>query len=110
MNRNVTRQDIAKLDEHRKATGKPDDFPALLVANTFATLQDVEEKERRRIGSNECKRAAADHILVMRTIDLINIYELIAQGRLELNRFLDILLRENGWLNVTSDGWEIVKQ
>ncbi len=109
MNGNIKRQDIAKLDGHRKAREKPDDFPALLVANTFATLQDVREKNER-IESNECKRATADHILVMRTIDLINIYELIAQERLELSRFIETLLTESGWLKVDASGCTVIKQ
>jgi hypothetical protein len=109
MNGNVTRQDIAKLDDHRKARGMSDNFPALLVANTFATLQDVEEKDKR-IEPNECKRAATDHILVMRTFDLINLYELITQERLELSQFVETLLTEGGWVSVNSNGWKVVKQ
>jgi len=109
MNGNIKRQDIAKLDGHRKAREKPDDFPALLVANTFAILQDVREKNER-IGPSECKRATADHILVMRTVDLINLYELIAQERLELSRFIEMLLTESGWLKVDASGWTVIKQ
>jgi len=109
MNGNVTRQDIAKLDGHRKARDKPDDFPALLVANTFAMLQDVREKNKR-IGPNECKRATIDHILVMRTVDLINLHELIAQERLELSRFIETLLTESGWLKVDVSGWTMIKR
>ena len=109
MNGNVSRQDIGKLDDHRKARNKPDDFPGLLVANTFAALQDLKEKNKR-IEPNECKRAAADHILVMRTIDLLNLYELISQERLQLSQLIDLLLTASGWLKVDDNGWEAIRK
>lgn len=109
MNGNVCRQDIGKLDDHRKARNRPDHFPALLVANTFAALQDVKEKNKR-IAPNECKRATTDHILIMRTIDLVNLYELIAQEQLKLSQFVHLLLTESGWLKVDTSSWEVIKQ
>ena len=109
MNGNVSRQDIGKLDNHRKARNKPDDFPGLLVANTFAALQDLKGKNKR-IEPNECKRAAADHILVIRTIDLLNLYELISQERLQLGQFIDLLLTTSGWLKVDANGWEAIRK
>ena len=75
----------------------------------FATLQDVKMKERR-IEPNECKRAAANHMLVMRTVDLVNLYELVTQGQLELSRFLEMLLSESGWLKVESSGCKVIKE
>lgn len=108
-NGNVSRQDIGKLDAHRKARNKPDDFPGLLVANTFAVFQDFKEKNKR-IEPNECKRAAADHILVMRTIDLLNLYELISQERLQVKQFIDLLLTTSGWLKVDDNGCEVISK
>jgi hypothetical protein len=107
MNGNVSRQDIGKLDDHRKARNKPDDFPGLLVVNTFAALQDPEGKNKR-IEPNECKRAVTDHILVMRTIDLLNLYELISQKRLQLEQFIDLLLNASGWLKVSGKNYEVI--
>jgi hypothetical protein len=109
MNANIGRQDIGKLDEHRKARGMPDRFPALLVANTFATMQDLREKDRR-VEPNVCKRAVDDHILVMRTIDLVNLFDCVTRRQLEVSEFIRVLLTESGWLRVDSSGWAVIKQ
>jgi len=109
MNGNISRQDIGKLDEHRKARDMPDNFPALLVANTFATMKGLKDKDRR-IEPNACKRAADDHIVVMRTIDLFNLFDCITQGQLAVSEFIEILLTESGWLRIDSNGWKVIKQ
>lgn len=109
MNSNISRQDIGKLDEHRKARSMPDNFPALLVANTFATMKGLKDKDRR-VESNVCQRAANDHIIVMRTIDLFNLFDCITQGQLAVSEFIKILLTESGWLQVDSKGWKIIKK
>jgi hypothetical protein len=107
MNGNVTRQDIGKVGEHRKARGLPDDFPALLVANTFATLQSITAKDKH-IEPTVCRAAADDHILVMRTLDLARLYDLISSGQLQVNMLQDILSQEAGWLMVESTGHQVV--
>lgn len=108
MNSNVTRQDIGRVAEHRKARGLPDDFPALLVANTFATLQSITAKDKR-IEPTLCRAAADEHVLVMRTLDLVRLYDSISRSRPELSAFQDTLLQETGWLIVESSGHQVVK-
>ena len=107
MNSNVTRQDIGRVAERRKTRGLPDDFPALLVANTFATLQSITAKDKR-IEPTVCRAAADEHVLVMRTLDLVRLYDPISSSRLELSAFQDIFLQEAGWLMVESSGHQVV--
>lgn len=109
MNGNISRQDIGKLDEHRKARGKPNSFPALLIANTFATMQGLQEKDKR-VEPNVCKRAVDDHIIAMRTIDLFHLFDCITQGQLAVSEFIDVLLTESGWLLIDSSGLKIIKK
>jgi hypothetical protein len=108
MNGNISRQDIGKLDDHRKARNMGGNFPALLVANTFATMQSQKDKDRR-IEPNECKRAADDHIVVLRTIDLFNLFDCITKGQLSASEFIKILLTESGWLQIDSSGLKVIK-
>ena len=108
-NGNLPRQDIGKLDDHRKSRGKEDDFPALLVCNTFATRQGIELKDVR-IEPNVCIRAAQDRILVMRTLDLVRLRELIAQGKLTSQQFVELICQESGWLKVDSEGYGILRE
>ena len=107
MNGNLTRQDVVKVGEHRRARGLPGDFPALLVANTFATLQSITAKDKR-IEPTVCRAAADDHILVMRTLDLARLYNLISSDRLQVNMLQDILSQKAGWLMVESTGHQVV--
>jgi hypothetical protein len=107
MNGNVTRQDIGRVAERRIARGLPDDFPALLVANTFATLQSITAKDKR-IEPTVCQAAADEHVLVMRTLDLVRLYDPISSSRTELSAFQDTLLQEAGWLMVEPSGHQLI--
>jgi len=109
MNGNISRQDIGKLDEHRRASGVRNSFPALLVANTFATAQGLRGKDKR-VEPNECKRAADDNILVVRTFDLCNLFECVTQRQSAVSEFINTLLTESGWLKINSSGWKVIKK
>ena len=45
MNKNLTRQDISKLDEHREAREVPN-LTGLLIANTFMVADSIESKDQ----------------------------------------------------------------
>lgn len=103
LNGNITPQDIVRIGEHRKARGLPGDFPALLVANTFATLQSVSAKDKP-IESVVCRAAADAHVLVMRTLDLTRLFDFVSGGQVLIGAFQDILSQRGGWLAVESNG------
>ena len=105
-NGNLTRPDISKLDEHRGAREKPDDFPALLIVNSFRDSKSLDEKDKE-ISPNEVKKAVRTNVLVMRTIDLCNIYILIEKNRMKPEKFLDLIKKEKGWLRVGEQNFEI---
>ena len=109
LNKNVTRIHINKLENHREARGKPDDFPTLLSVNTFNNAQTVDEKDQA-ISPNEIKRAVRNNILIIRTIDLCNAYSLIQENKLTSEQLLELIKTETGWLKITDSDCNVLKK
>lgn len=109
LDKNLKRPHISQLDEHRGAREKPDDFPALLIVNSFSNAKTLQEKDKA-ISSNEVRKAVRTNVLILRTLDLCNAYSLIESKKLNLETMLNIVRSETGWLNVTLSGYEITKQ
>jgi len=102
VNGNVTPSDLAHVVSHRKEAGKPDEFPALFVANTFANTEKV---DKRRIEPNVCRRAREDNALLMRTVDLARLYDGMVRGLcgFDLEGLWAHLHSGGGWLQVERD-------
>jgi len=109
LDQNLTRPHISKLDEHRGARNKPDDFPALLVVNSFNRAESLKEKDRD-ISPNEIKKSVQTNVLILRTLDLCNVYSLMERKKLNPSTLLNVIKKENGWLNITASGLEIKKK
>jgi len=108
-NHNLKRGGIFNLYNHREAYEFPKDFPALLVVNTFITAKSLQDK-CHPIEPGERREAAHNNILIMRTLDLAYIIDLMDRGELTPERFLELLRTQNGWLRVTSKGYEVLKK
>ena len=103
---NLRREHISKLDEHRVARDKPDDFPALLVVNSFNRAKSLEEK-KEDIAPNVIKKAVKTDVLIVRTLDLCNAYYMIEKGELDPETLLSLIKSEPGWLKVTTSAYEV---
>jgi hypothetical protein len=103
-NGNVDKDSIAQLWSHRKDRGKPEDFPALLVANTFYKRQALKDREEQ-IHPDVAKRAKEDHIVVIRTLDLFRM-----RGQPSSREaFLECLRTGGGWFRIHPDlTWELL--
>jgi hypothetical protein len=97
-NGNVDKEALGQLWAHRKGHAKPEDFPALLVANTFYKRQTLREREEG-IHPDVARRGREDHILVVRTMDLFRM-----RGQPHLTKaFLAALeAATGGWFRVDS--------
>ena len=109
LSKNVKREYITALVQHREQRDLADDFPSILFVNTFAASESVEEKDGQRIGKWECQKAIKDHVLIIRTLDLVRLLNLVWQKRLDTAKIRELLLNEIGWLRVTEQGYEIFK-
>ena len=92
LDKNLKRLHINQLDEHRGAREQLDDFPALLIVNSFNKAKSLAEKEEA-ISSNVIKKAVQTHILILRTLDLCNVYRLIDEEKLSQKTFFDIVVK-----------------
>jgi hypothetical protein len=103
----IKRGDLYALDTHREERKKGDDFPALLLINTFNRAQELEEKDAP-IPSDEIRRAIGLNLLIMRTYDLLTLLDLHQKGEVDSALITRTLEKEHGWLKVTQSGFEIV--
>jgi hypothetical protein len=98
-NGNVTREMLARVMLNRGDAGKGDDFPALLVVNTYYEKQDLAQRDQP-IPPDVCKRAAEDHILVVRALDLVRIRQKEQSGFAGKSDFLEALRMGGGWFEM----------
>ncbi|MFC2059276.1 hypothetical protein ACFLTS_06560 [Chloroflexota bacterium] len=108
LSKNIKREHITALVQHREHHDLPDDFPSTLFVNTFADVETVEEKDLR-ITKVECQKAIRDNVLIIRTLDLVRLLDLVEQVKIETTKINDLLLTEKGWLKVSDEGYEVIK-
>ena len=100
LNNNVQRGDIDQLDSHREKNDLNENFPALLIANTFMKSNSLDNKNQA-IHPNIIKKAVQDKILMMRTLDLLGVLNLKLTNRITSSDFLELLTSNKyGWLFV----------
>jgi len=109
LSQNVKRQHIRALALHRDQRDLPDDYPSLLVVNTFAEAETEEEKARQRVVALECSNAVKEHVLVARTVDLVRLLDQLERGLVSTQEIWELLLTATGWLKVQGDSREIVR-
>jgi hypothetical protein len=103
----VKRDDLYKLDTHREERNKPDNFPTLLIVNTFNKAESLRDKDRP-IDTDEIKRAIDHKLLILRTIDLIWLYNLIQNNKIEVCSVINFFKNNVGWMKVTDEGIGII--
>lgn len=108
LKKNLTRGLLAKLEHHRGEYGFSDDFPAVMIVNTFLSATSLKQKQRQ-IENKEIIKAVNDHLLIIRTIDLVFAYDQISRGLLNTQKLLVLLKKEVGWLEITRDKWLVHK-
>lgn len=107
LNKNLTRQDISKLDEHREAREVPN-LTGLLIANTFMTADSLESKDQP-FPPNVIEKAIHANLLITRTIDLFRIFDHLEQGGLKASQvLLDSILGKKGWLTFKDGSIRII--
>lgn len=109
VNTNVKREHITALVLHREERDLPDDFPSILIMNTFANATTIKQKDRQGVGRIERGRATRNNVLIVRTLDLVRLLDLLEQGRLEQTEVRALLLNETGWLKASDKELEIIK-
>jgi len=96
---NVTREHLARIMIDRGDAGKSDDFPALLVVNTYCTKETTGERDLP-VPEDVRRRAAEDNILVVRTLDLVRLRQKDLSGFPGIKEFLEAVRAGGGWYEV----------
>jgi len=98
---NITRELLAHVMIDRGEAGKGDEFPALLVVNTFFQKATIEERDQA-VPAEVAKRAAEDHILVVRTLDLVRLRQKESTGFAGIPEFMEKVQNGGGWYEVNA--------
>lgn len=108
--RGVKREFINQADSHRERAGYPSDFPSVLILNThMKNARTIEEKDQE-VPSEQVKHAVAMRVLIVRTLDLLNLLVLVQRKQVSAEDILGVLQREVGWLRVLGDEMQIHKE
>lgn len=100
LNKNLTREDIAKADLHREARKVPE-MTGLLIANTFMTAQSMDRKNEA-FPPNVIEKAVISNMIITRTLDLCLLYDYLEQNDPSVN-LLDVILGKRGWLTIQNN-------
>lgn len=98
---NVTREMVARVMIDRHDGAKADDFPALLIVNTFCGTEGVEERDLP-VPADVTKRAHEDHIMVVRVLDLVRLRQKEQSGFAGIKDFQEAIRLGGGWFEVNA--------
>lgn len=108
VNSGVKREFINQTDSHRERIGLSTDLPALLIINTRMDAVDLERKDLE-VASEIIQKAVSNNILIIRTLDLINLIQLNENGEISLEDVHDIIKTKRGWLKADADGYDVIE-
>ena len=106
-NANVDNNAVYQADSHRGRREKPDDFPSVLIVNTFIQSSNTIEQKARDINTEQVKLAVKKQVLMLRTIDLLNLLYLKEQGKIDTEQLGAVLTTQKGWLKVSQENYEV---
>jgi hypothetical protein len=99
----IARENVSQVDSHREQLQMPDEFPGLLVVNTFRNTDNLARKSDD-VAPNVITRAVQQNVVVMRSLDLYNLLGMQLDGEDAATPLLEALRAPHGgWLRV-ADG------
>lgn len=108
--RGVKREYINQADSHRERAGLPSQFPTILIINTHTkNARSVEEKDQA-VASEQVKHAVNMNVLIIRTIDMLNLLVMMQKHRVSQADILTMFKTHVGWLKVSGDEIQIQKE
>jgi hypothetical protein len=109
VSRGVKREHINQADNHRERAELPHDFPALLIVNTsIGSARNLAEKDQA-VDPEQIRHAARNHVLILRTLDLLYLARLRAAKKIADKDIRNLLLTRVGWLKADESGASIVQ-
>ncbi len=106
-NDNIQNIHISQADMHRSRREKVANFPTILIVNTFIKSSNSIVDKTKDVNQVQIKLAFDRAILMMKTIDLLNLLYLKEQGKIEQKDIIDIFTKQYGCLVVSKEGYEV---
>ncbi|MGR3173119.1 MAG: hypothetical protein ACUZ8N_00780 [Candidatus Scalindua sp.] len=107
-NKGVKRDHINQTDSHRDRSGYDHSFPAILIINTHIRSSRTVIEKDQDVAEEQINHAKKMGVLILRTLDLLELLRLMYNKRINLEEILNILTKEHGWLKVNNDSYEII--
>lgn len=108
VNGNFTRKDVNQVDSHRERLELSQDIPGLLIMNTGMNAESLADKDEPP-HPDISKKAVQDHVLLIRTLDLLGYVDLIETNKADKAQFRTTILNESGWLRVEDNVATVVQ-
>jgi len=110
LNKGIARQHINQTDSHRERAQLEQEFPSILIVNTNIKKSNSLQDKYQEVAKEQIKHAVKMNVLVMRTIDFLDMLYLKEKGEVKKKNFLDILRQKSGWLEASQESWSIRKE
>jgi hypothetical protein len=108
-NAGVSREKVNQADNHRERAGLAPPFPSILIINTnIKNARSLDEKDKP-VAPEQVKHAKRQHVLVLRTLDLLRLLGLYKRRMISRDEVLRMLRTGTGWLRVTDERAELVE-
>ena len=105
---NFSRNNVNQVDSHRERLGVAPDTPGVLIMNTFMDADSLKEKDQPP-NPDIIKKAAADRVLLMRTLDLLRYANAVEGGAVTKQEFMNTILSESGWLRLDNSKVTVIR-
>jgi hypothetical protein len=109
VNNNFDRQNVNQVDSHRERLCLQPNTPGILVMNTFMGAKSLAEKDQPP-HPDIIKKGVTDNVLLIRTIDLLRFADGVETDIFKKEDFLKIPMSQSGWLKVSDNKFEVVKE
>jgi hypothetical protein len=100
VNRGLAREHVNQADSHRERGGLPPEFPSLLIVNTNMKGPTSIDDKDQPIASEQVQHAVRNNVLILRTLDLLNLSNIYRSGKLSSERIVELLTESRGWLRI----------
>ena len=88
---------VSQAFEHRERTPGYAELPVILIANTFIGSARSEAEKDKGPEEEQVSLAARHRVLILRTLDLLRMYNAILSGRCTKVEIVGLLLTQVGW-------------
>lgn len=97
-----------RFTEDRERHGQQPSFPCLLIVNTnLKKAMSLADKDQD-VAREQVEHASRNNVLILRTLDLLNLAALHRSGKLPSGEVQHLLTGSRGWLKVSTEGFKVL--